>query len=64
MLAKGTTLSHYFVFRVGNLKEFLQFNNEQLMILDNVSINTFQTLNLLFLGNYDHWVCPYLDQDL
>ena len=28
--------------------------NEQLMILDNVSINTFQTLNLLFLGNYDH----------
>ena len=38
--------------------------NEPLMILDNVSINTFQTLNPLFLGNYDHWVCPYLDQDL
>lgn len=38
--------------------------NEQLMLLDNVNINVSQTLNLLFLGNYDHWVCPYLDQDL
>lgn len=32
--------------------------NEQLMLLDNVNINVSQTLNLLFLGNYDHWVCP------
>ena len=37
---------------------------EQLKLLDNVNINAFQTLNLLFLGNYDHWVCPYPDQDL
>ena len=37
--------------------------NEQLMLLDNVNINAFQTLNLLFLGNYDHRVCPYLFQD-
>ena len=38
--------------------------NEQLMLLDNVNINASQTLNLFVLGNYDHWVCPYLDQDL
>ena len=39
--------------------------NEQLMLLpvDNVNINAFQTLNLLFLVNYDHWGCPYLFQD-